>query len=389
MTTKQIDDLVHPFRIEIPDSALKDLRSRLQNTRFPNPLPGDGWDTGIPVSVLEDLVASWAAHDWRATEERLNALPHVITNVEGQNIHAVHVRSAHPDATPLLLMHGWPGSFLEFEGLIDPLTDPVAHGGVAADAFHVVIVSHPGFGFSTPLVGAEWKRADIAGVFLELMSRLGYERFAVQGGDVGAGVAPEIARLAPQRVIGVHVNGSLGTFVGGIDDETAARLTSLEQDRLRRVGEFMQKEFGYIAIQSTRPGLMGAMMADSPVGQFAWILDKLQAWTHPADVPATEIIGERFIIENASLYWFTESGGSSAYVGYAQDAAWGAQPQSSGVPTAVIVFAHDVGLRFAEEKANNIVRWTDVEDRGGHFAALEEPELLLADMRAFYGSLRD
>jgi len=387
MTTDQAST-VRPFRIQISDTALQDLRSRLRNARLPRPLPAEGWETGVPVSVLSRFVARWAEHDWRTTEERLNALPQIVTTIDGQNIHAVHVRSRHEDATPLLLMHGWPGSFLEFEGLIGPLTDPVAHGGQAEDAFDVVIVSHPGFGFSTPLVGTERKRSDIARVYLELMNRLGYERFAVHGGDVGAGVAPEIARLAPQRVIGVHVNGSLGTFVGEVDDETAAGLTPLEQDRLRRVGEFMRKEFGYIAIQSTRPALIGAMTADSPVGQFAWILDKLQAWTHPAEVPATDLIGERFIIENASLYWFTESGGSSAYVGYAQDAAWGAQPENSGVPTAVIVFAHDVGLRFAEEKTNNIVRWTDVEDRGGHFAALEEPEMLLADIREFYRSLR-
>lgn len=388
MMTNSLDSRIRSFRIAVPDSAVEDLGLRLRNVRLPHPLPVDDWSMGVPVPVLRDLVQRWAEHDWRATEERLNRLPQIITEIDGQNIHAVHVRSAHPDATPLLLMHGWPGSFLEFEGLIGPLTDPVAHGGDQEDAFDVVIVSHPGFGFSTPLVGADWKRADIARVYLELMSRLGYERFAVQGGDVGAGVAPEIARLAPERVIGVHVNGSLGTFVGQIDEETAARLTPLEQDRLRRVSEFMQKEFGYIAIQSTRPALIGAMTADSPVGQFAWILDKLQAWTHPAEVPAADLIGERFIIENASLYWFTESGGSSAYVGYAQDAAWGAQPESSGVPTAVIVFAHDVGLRFAEEKANNIVRWTDVEGRGGHFAALEEPELLIDDIRDFFRTLR-
>ncbi|HKU35548.1 MAG TPA: epoxide hydrolase [Paenarthrobacter sp.] len=387
MSKHQSDASVRSFRIDIPGSEVADLRSRLQNTRLPHPLPGDGWETGTPVSVLGDLIQRWVENDWRATEERINKLPQIITNINGQNIHAVHVRSAEQDAMPLLLMHGWPGSFLEFEGLIGPLTDPMAHGGTAADAFDVVIVSHPGFGFSTPLVGASWKRSDIAGVYLELMSRLGYERFAVQGGDVGAGVAPEIARLAPGRVIGVHVNGSLGTFMGGVDDQTAT-LTPLEQDRLRRVGEFMRHEFGYIALQSTRPGLVGVMLGDSPVGQLAWILDKLQAWTHPAEVPAANILGDRFIIENASLYWFTGSGGSSAYVGYAQDAAWGAQPQSSGVPTAVIVFAHDVGLRFAEEKANNIVRWTDIEDRGGHFAAIEEPEVLLADVREFFASLR-
>lgn len=197
-----------------------------------------------------------------------------------------------------------------------------------------------------------------------------------------------MGRLAPERVIGIHANGSLGTFVGQIDDETAAGLTPIEQDRLRRVGEFMQKEFGYIAIQSTRPALIGAMTADSPVAQFAWIHDKLQEWTHPADLPAAEIVGEQFLFDNASLYWFTATGGSAAYVGYAQDAGWGAIPENSGVPTGVIVFAHDVGLRFAEEKANNIVRWTDVEGRGGHFAALEEPELLLADVREFFRGLR-
>lgn len=388
MNTHQTDTRVQPFHIEIPESAVSDLRSRLKNARFEAPLPGDSWDTGIPSPELQDLITRWSDHDWRATEERVNAFPQIITNIDGQNIHAVHVRSPHAGATPLLLMHGWPGSFLEFEALIGPLTDPVAHGGEASDAFDVVIPSHPGFGFSMPLVGPNWKRSDIAVVMLELMTRLGYEHFAIQGGDMGAGVAPEMGRLAPERVIGIHANGSLGSFVGQVDEETAASLTPLEQDRLRRVGEFMQKEFGYISIQSTRPALIGAMLADSPVAQFAWILDKFQAWTHPAEIPAADLVGEQFLFDNAALYWLTATGGTAAYVGYAQDAGWGAVPQSSGVPTAVIVFAHDVGLRFAEEKANNIIRWTDVEGRGGHFAALEEPELLLADVREFFGSVR-
>ncbi len=388
MNTTYTDPRIRPFRIEVSDAAVEDLRSRLRNARFAAPLPGDDWNTGIPSGELADLIARWAEHDWRATEERLNALPQIITDIDGQNLHAVHVRSPHPDAVPLLLMHGWPGSFLEFEKLIGPLTDPPAYGGDARDAFDVVIPSHPGFGFSMPLVGADWKRGDIAAVMLELMTRLGYERFAVQGGDVGAGVAPEIGRLAPDRVIGVHANGSLGTFVGQVDDEAAAALTPREQDRLRRVAEFMQREFGYIAIQSTRPGLVGQTLTDSPTAQFAWIFDKLQAWTHPAERSAVDILGERFVFENAALYWFTASGGSSAYVGYAQDAAWGVVPESSGVPTAVIVFAHDVGLRFAEEQANNIVRWTDVDGRGGHFAAMEEPELLLEDLREFIRTVR-
>ena len=185
------------------------------------------------------------------------------------------------------------------------------------------------------------------------------------------------------------MNGSLGgSFLTGVDEETTARLTPLERDRLRRVAEFMQREFGYIAIQGTRPGLIGAMTADSPTAQFAWIYDKLQAWTHPADADAVDVLGERFVFENAALYWFTESGGSAAAVTYALNTAWEAPKPSSGVPTAVIVFAHDIGLRFAEEPHHRIVRWTDVEDRGGHFAALEEPGLLLDDIRAFFGSLR-
>lgn len=388
MNTNQSDARLQPFHIEISDAAVHDLRTRLRNARFPQPLPADDRSTGIPSAELQTLIARWAEHDWRATEERLNALPQFITEIDGQNIHAVHVRSPHPGATPLMLLHGWPGSFLEFEGLIGPLTDPVAHGGDASDAFDVVIPSHPGFGFSLPLVGTTWGTGQIAGTMLELMTRLGYDRFAVQGGDVGAGVAPEIARVAPERIIGVHVNGSLGNFVGDLDEEAVASLTPLEQDRVRRISEFMQDEFGYIALQSTRPGLVGQMLADSPVGQFAWILDKLQAWTHPVEASAVDILGERFVFENAALYWLTASAGTSAFVGYAQQGGWGEVPESSGVPTAVIVFAHDVGLRFAEEPSHNIVRWTDVEGRGGHFAAMEEPEMLVDDVRAFFGSLR-
>lgn len=381
----------HPvtdFRIEIADSALQDLRQRLAQTRFPEPLPNDDWETGIPVSTLRDLVNPWAEHDWRATEARLNALPQITTRIDGQTIHAVHVRSAVPDATPLLLVHGWPGSFLEFEGLIGPLTDPVAHGGAAEDAFDVVIPSLPGFGFSTPLESADWTVARISAAFAELMSRLGYQRFAVQGGDIGADVAPQIGRHAPDRVIGIHVNGALGAFASDFGEEAMAALTPLEQDRMRRVGEFMQNEFGYIAIQGTRPALVGQMLSDSPVAQLAWIYDKLQAWTHPADRSATEVLGTEFVFANASLYWLTASAGSAAYVGYALDGSWGEEPESSGVPTAATQFAHDIGLRHLAEASNRIVGWNDVEDRGGHFAALEEPEILVEDIRALIRPLR-
>lgn len=390
MTAEQLDTRVLPFRVDVPDTALEDLRARLARTRLPGPLPGDDWATGVPVGTLGALVARWAEHDWRATERRINALPQLTTRIDGQTIHAVHVRSAVPDALPVLLVHGWPGSFLEFEGIIGPLSDPEAHGGDPGDAFHVVAPSLPGFGFSTPLESEGWTVNRTAEAFLELMSRLGYERFAVQGGDIGADVVPEMARIAPERVVGVHVNGAIGPFLDESDEETVARLTPLEQDRMRRIGEFMEREFGYIAIQSTRPGLVGAMTADSPVAQLAWMLDKLQAWSHPSDAPATDVLGEQFVLDNAALYWFTASGGSSAYVGYAQgdETAWGAVPESSGVPTAAIQFAHDIGIRLLAEKSNEIVRWTDVQDRGGHFAALEEPETLVADLRDFVRPLR-
>lgn len=378
---------ISPFRVEISDHELADLRRRLHDARFPAPLPGDDWSTGVPVAYLQELASKWESFDWAAYQDRLNDVPQFTTVIDDQVIHFVHVRSGVPGAVPLLLTHGWPGSFLEFLDVIGPLTNPAAHGGDASDAFDVVIPSLPGFGFSTPLSSAGWTTQRIAEAWVELMDRLGYDRFATQGGDLGAGVAPEVARIAPERVIGVHVNGTLG-FVPEVDDETAASLTDLERGRMRRVGEFMQNEFGYIAIQGTRPGLVGEMLADSPVAQLAWIVDKFRAWTHPLEAAPEDVVGIDFLLANASLYWFTASAGSAAYVGYAQNEQWGEEPASSGVPTAVICFAHDIGIRRFVEDAHNITRWTDVEDRGGHFAALEEPGTLVDDVREFLRGLR-
>ncbi|MEY2849670.1 MAG: hypothetical protein RI885_2337, partial [Actinomycetota bacterium] len=227
----------------------------------------------------------------------------------------------------------------------------------------------------------------IAEAWVELMTRLGYDRFATQGGDLGAGISPEVARVAPDRVIGVHVNGALG-FMPDTDEETLASLTDLERDRVQRIGAFMQDEFGYIALQSTRPGLVGTMLSDSPVAQLAWIVDKFRAWTHPSDTMPEDIVGIEFLLANVSLYWFTASAGSAALVGYAQEGEWDAVPSNSGVPTAVINFAHDIGIRRFVEDAHTIVRWTDVADRGGHFAALEEPGILVDDVCEFLRPLR-
>ncbi|MHA7305118.1 epoxide hydrolase family protein [Arthrobacter sp. TMN-49] len=379
---------ITPFRVNIPQSDIDDLASRLRATRLPAPLPGDDWDTGIPRGYLRELVSAWSEDfNWRDFESRLNEIPQFTTDIGGQRIHFAHVRSAVADATPVLLTHGWPGSFLEFLHVIGPLTDPESHGGSRADAVHLIIPSLPGFGFSTPLHGSGWTTARIATTWVELMDRLGYGRFAVQGGDLGATISPEVARVAPERVIGVHVNGALG-FPGNIGGDARAAMSPLDQDRMARIGRFMIEEYGYIAIQSTRPGLVGIALADSPVAQLAWMLDKFRAWTWPLETLPDKILGCEWILANASLYWFTASGGSAAYVGYAQN-PWGAPPANSGVPTAAIQFAHDVGIRSLSSQENTIVRWRDIENRGGHFAALEEPGLFIDDLREFLrGRLR-
>ncbi|WP_106848478.1 epoxide hydrolase family protein [Blastococcus sp. Marseille-P5729] len=382
------DTAVHPFTATAWDEELTDLRARLAATRWATPLPSDDWSRGVPQDYLRELVSAWIDFDWRAYLDRMNRLPQFTTVIEGQQIHFLHIRSEQPGAVPLLLTHGWPGSFLEFVDLIGPLTSPEKHGGDASDAFHVVIPSIPGFGFSTPLTTDGWTTNAIARAWVELMDRLGYDRFVNQGGDLGAGIAPEIGRVAPDRVLGVHVNGALGDFVAEVDDETAAQLTDLERDRLERTATFMQQEFGYISLQSTRPGLLGTMLADSPVGQLSWIVDKLHAWTHPADRLPHEVLGMDWLLANVSLYWFTRSAGSAALVGYASEEGWGEELTSSGVPTAAIQFAHDIGIRRFAEQSNNIVSWTDVTDRGGHFAALEEPHLLIDDLRSFVRTLR-
>ncbi|MEV6282131.1 epoxide hydrolase family protein [Kribbella sp. NPDC051770] len=376
------------FRLDIPQSTLDDLQRRLTDARLPMELPGDGWDTGVPVSWLSGLVDYWRTeYDWRKVEQQLNEFPQYTTEIDGQRIHFLHVRSAELDALPLLLTHGWPGSFVEFVDLIGPLTDPVAHGGDAADAFHVVIPSLPGFGFSTPVVDAGWTTERIGRAWAELMSRLGYDRYGVQGGDIGGAVSPQVARADRERVVGVHVNGGPALPPFPLPDEELATLTPLEQDRIARVGEFMQEQFGYIAIQSTRPQALAYGLVDSPVGQLAWIMDKFREWTHPRATLPDEIISRDKLLTNVMIYWLTGSAGTAAYVGYAQGGAWGAQLENSGVPTAAIIFAHDVCIRRYAERENTIVRWTDV-DQGGHFAALEEPELLLADVREFFRSVR-
>jgi pimeloyl-ACP methyl ester carboxylesterase len=379
--------MIKPFTIDIPQSTLDDLAAKLASTRLPVPLPGDDWDTGVPVSWLSSLVEYWrTSYDWRAAEKELNSYPQFTTEIEGQQIHFIHVRSAEPGALPLLLTHGWPGSIVEFLDVIGPLTDPVAHGGQAADAFDVVIPALPGFGFSGPTADGDWTFPRIGRVWAELMSRLGYERYGVQGGDLGGSVSPEVGRSAPDRVVGVHTNGGTNLPPLQLSDEELKALTPLEQDKMARIAQFMQDEFGYISIQSTRPQTLAYGLVDSPVAQLAWIMDKFRAWTYPAETLPEAIISKDRLLTNVMMYWLTGTGGSAAYIGYAQPRSWAPQA-NSGVPTAVLALAHDVAIRRYCETSNTITRWTDV-DHGGHFAALEEPALLVSDVREFFRDLR-
>ncbi len=398
-----MDTTITPFRIETSDEEIEDLRRRLAATRWPEPLPPAGvwgsepngepdadWSRGVAPNTLRRLVEKWHQDfDWSAHVAQLNELPHFITAVEGQRIHFLHVRSSNPDATPLILTHGWPGSFLEFVHLIDPLTEPQRHGGEAADAFHVVIPSIPGFAFSSPLSDGGWDDTRIARAFAEVMTRLGYDRFVAQGGDAGGGISPEIARVAPGRVIGVHVNGTTGPNVEvPLPEDELASMTERERRAVADIEAFMWTQFGYISLQSTRPGLVGTMLTDSPVAQLAWILDKFQAWTWPVERDVLDIIDPDLLLANVSLYWFTRTAGSAALTVYAQTSGWGTPKAKTDVPLAVLNLAHDIAIRRYVEREHTVIRWTDV-DRGGHFAALEEPELLVDDLRAFARELRE
>lgn len=383
-----------PFTIHIPQDELDALRRRLGAARQPVPLPqsprewgtSSDWDRGVPQDWLTDVADYWRdGFDWRAHEQRLNDVPQFTTTIEGQPIHFVHVRSEHTDAIPLLMAHGWPGSFLEFVDLLGPLTAPERFGHRGRTAFHVVVPSTPGFAFSSPLADGGWDDTRIALAYAELMTRLGYEQFGTQGGDFGAGLAPEIARVAPGRVIGVHVNGTTAPLPElPLAEEELANFTEREKRAIADIEAFMWQQCGYISIQSTRPGLIGTMLSDSPLAQLAWIMDKFQAWTWLVQQDVLEILDRDLLLANVSLYWFTRTAGSAALTVYAQGSGWGTAKEKSDVPTAVMNFAHDIAIRSYVERENTVTRWTDV-DCGGHFAALEEPELLVEDLRAFFG----
>ena len=279
---------VRPFRIEVPEADLNDLRDRLARTRWPDEPPGLGWDYGVPLDYLRELAEYWrTSYDWREHEARLNEIPPFITTIDGQDLHFLHGRSPEPDALPLIITHGWPGSIVEFTEIIGPLADPRAHGGDPADAFHVVAPSIPGFGFSGPTRETGWNLDRVTVAFAELMERLGYDRYGAHGGDFGSLISPALGRLHPDRVVGVHVNGF--PAMSTRDPEQLAALTETERERLEDLKRFWRDQRGYAVIEATRPHTLAYGLTDSPVGQLAWIVEKFQAWTDSAEAPEDSI----------------------------------------------------------------------------------------------------
>ena len=368
-----------PFRIDIPQADVDELRDRLTQARWPLPVPGredrTDFSRGIPLEYLKELAEYWrAGFDWRAQEAALNEHEQYTTVVDGQTFHVVHVRSANPDATPLLLSHGWPGSFVEYQRVIPLLTDE----------FHVVIPSLPGFGFSTPLSGTGWELARTTEAYAEIMTRLGYERFAAHGTDIGAGTTGRLAALYPERVIGTHV-GSDGRMLGMVGDKFPYPdgLSEDEVAEIERIRAEDTAERGYFEMQNHRPDTIGAALTDSPIGQLAWIAEKFQTWTSGAHRTPDEAVDRDQLLTNVSLYWFTRSGASSAQFYYESEHSGLAWAGASSVPSAWAIFDSHPLMRRAMDPWNAVAHWSDFTE-GGHFPAMEEPKLLADDIRAFF-----
>jgi microsomal epoxide hydrolase len=383
---------MRPFRIDIPQADIDDLHARIAATRWPGEIPGAGWDRGVPLGYLKELTEYWrTAYDWRAAERRLNEFPQFMTEIDGVNVHFLHVRSPEPDAVPLIITHGWPGSVAEFIDVIGPLTDPAAYGGDPRDAFHVVIPSIPGYGFSGPTNAAGWDVTRVSRAWAELMSRLGYRRYVAQGGDWGMPISLHLGLADPGHVAGVHVNMFV-TFPPN-DPAAFADLDEADQARLAFAAAFEQNSAGWRHLQSTSPQTIAYALTDSPVGQLAWIVEKFKEWTDSKRVPE-DAVDRDLMLTIVSSYWFTGTAGPSAQLYYESNRTdfiriWGG-PWDLAMPVAVASFPADAVRpirKWAEPLLPTLTRWTEF-DRGGHFAALEQPGLYVDDVRAFSRSLR-
>ena len=366
---------IEPFAITVPQADLDDLQDRLARTRFAPAVPGDSWDYGTPESYLRSMVEQWRSFDWRSVEDRLNAYPGYVTEVDGQRIHFLHVRSQVEGATPLLLAHSYPGSLLDFLDMIDPLVDPEAHGGTAADAFHVVVPSMPGFGFSTPVVDTGWTMARVARAYDQLMRRLGYSSYGVHGSDGGAMIGRELAVLDPEGFLGAHVL-QLFSFPSGDPAEFEA-FGPQEYAALEHLGWF-QSVGGYNQMNGTRPQTVAAGLADSPVAVLAYS-ELFESFGN-----GTSLVAPEQVLAQATLYWLTNTYGSAARYHFEEQRS-GAEPVVSRGRIGVAVFKDDFQtIRPLAERDNaDIQHWTE-HPAGGHFAAMEVPDEVVSDLRVFF-----
>ena len=386
------DKVVIPFKITIPDEAIDDLNRRLSSTRLPDQLEGVSWEYGTELGALSDLIAYWReGFDWRAQEAKLNSFDQFMVTVEGANIHTIHQRSANLDAIPLLLVHGWPGSIAEFHKLIGPLTDPETHGGDIADSYHVIAPSLPGFGFSQAPTEPGMNPERIALLLAGLMQTLGYERYAIAGGDWGAVINSHHANHFPERLIGLHSNMILA---GPPEDKTQRENVTASEAELRETrGDYMRGELAYQQIQATKPQSLGYALNDSPAGLAAWILEKFHGWT---DMPQgaggnlDDYFSKDELLTNISIYWFSESITSSMRIYYENRAVPQIKPTGYiDVPTGVALFPAEIYItpRAWAEAAYDIRHWAQLK-KGGHFAALEQTQTYLDELNTFFRLLR-
>ncbi len=378
---------IEPFTIAVPQRQLDDLAGRLQRTRWPDEETtvgtDDPWKQGIPRAYAEQLAAHWSSeYDWRQVEARLNGFDQFRTKIDGLGIHFLHVRSPESNALPVVMTHGWPGSVVEFLKVIGPLTDPVAHGGDAADAFDLVVPSLPGYGWSDLPRETGWGVRRIAAAWEQLMLRLGYERFGAQGGDWGSMITSAIGAYHPDHLAGIHVNMPVV-----IPSTAPEEMTPIEQAAVAGLQHYMTWDNGYSAQQSTRPQTLGYGLADSPVGQMAWIVEKFWAWTDSDGDPLTVLTADE-LLDNVMVYWLTNSAASSARLYW--ESFRDLDFSEIAVPSAISVFPHEIfrsSRRWAETRFTNLRHFNEL-DRGGHFAAFEQPDRFVTEIRDAFRSMR-
>jgi len=374
---------IRSFRIQVSDAEVEDLRDRLARTRWPDELPGVGWGYGVALDYVKDMSEYWRiSFDWRKQEDMLNGFPQFTTTIDGTSVHFLHVRSPEPDATPLILTHGWPGSVAEFLDVIGPLSGPRSHGGDPADAFDLVIPSIPGYGFSGPTGDTGWDSARMAKAWDTVMKRLGYERYGAHGGDAGALITRELGILKPEGLVGVHML-QVFAFPSGDPDEMA-RMDEFEKEGMAILANY-DAVSGYVKIHQTRPQTLAYGLTDSPAGQLAWNSELFMGF---GGENIANVDRDRFLT-HVSIFWFTATAGSSARQ-YLEDARSGAgyREVPNETPTGVSVFPYDFrSVRAFAERSNHIVHWSQM-DRGGHFAASDAPDLLVEDLRTFFRRFR-